>query len=349
MGADTNTILEYPKNRTDLLLGDLGFNLPEECREVLAIARLDPGTPVLDVGTGSGRMAGVLSDAGHTVYSGDVSCDAFLKLRDRLGDLGARRITFAPLDATCMPFPNGSFKAIVCANALHEMQEPKAVLSEMTRVCSRDGVLVVTDFNDKGFEVMAEVHRQLYGRDHTRGSIASDEISRDLSSCFSSVQHYGLALNNVWIASGKTVNTEHAETAHSTCFACGDRSPRGLRLVFRSIGKSWVSSECIVGDEYQGYPGFVQGGIVATLLDSAMTNCLFADGIEAMTVRLNVRYREPVLVNRGMTVAACMVRRRGRFYELKASIVQNGRQKATAEGRFIGDKAHRVVEVGDNC
>lgn len=124
-------------------------------------------------------------------------------------------------------------------------------------------------------------------------------------------------------------------SAHAECFACGDRNVRGLHLEFRPAGMSRVSAEGTLGEEYQGYPGFVQGGIVATLLDSAMTNCLFADGIEAMTVRLNVRFREPVVVNRGMTVAACLVRRRGRFYELEASIMQDGTQRASAEGRFM--------------
>jgi len=113
-------------------------------------------------------------------------------------------------------------------------------------------------------------------------------------------------------------------------------NPHGLKLAFRSIGKSRVSVECSLGVEYQGYPGIVQGGIVSTLLDSAMTNCLFADGIEAMTARLSVRFQEPVLVDRNMMIAAHLVGQRGKLYELKASIVQDDRQKATAEGRFIG-------------
>lgn len=132
--------------------------------------------------------------------------------------------------------------------------------------------------------------------------------------------------------------TAHMNAAHAECFACGNLNPAGLKLEFRPIGESRVSAERILGEEYQGYPGVVQGGIVSTLLDSAMTNCLFADGIEAMTVRLNVRFREPVRVNRNVTVAAQLVRQRGRFYELKASIMQDGTQKATAEGRFLSDK-----------
>ena len=83
---------------------------------------------------------------------------------------------------------------------------------------------------------------------------------------------------------------------HLRCFACGRENPEGLELRFQSHGETSVSCECVIPDTYQGYPGVVQGGIVSTLLDSAMTNCLFGLGIEAMTVRLNVRFQEPVRV-----------------------------------------------------
>jgi acyl-coenzyme A thioesterase PaaI-like protein len=128
---------------------------------------------------------------------------------------------------------------------------------------------------------------------------------------------------------------------HSGCFACGGRNPRGLGLEFRRIGKQRVGTECVLGEEYQGYPGIVQGGIVCTLLDSAVTNCLFSDGVEAMTARLNVRFSEPILVDRRLTVSACVVRQRGRFYELKAWIMQDDKQKASAEAKLVAGRTRR--------
>lgn len=127
-------------------------------------------------------------------------------------------------------------------------------------------------------------------------------------------------------------------SVHAECFACGPRNANGLKLVFRPVGRSRVSCKCTLGEEYQGYPGVVQGGVVSTLLDSAMTNCLFADGIQAVTARLNVRFREPVMVGCLVTVAAYVVRQKGKLYELKASVLQDGKQKAVAEGRFLGDR-----------
>ena len=36
----------------------------------------------------------------------------------------------------------------------------------------------------------------------------------------------------------------------------------------------------------EGYTGLLHGGIAAAFLDGAMTNCLFAHGIEALTAEL---------------------------------------------------------------
>jgi acyl-coenzyme A thioesterase PaaI-like protein len=131
------------------------------------------------------------------------------------------------------------------------------------------------------------------------------------------------------------IATEHAKTKHRHCFACGPENGGGLGLVFKKKSNGGVQAECIIDERYQGYPGVLQGGIVATILDCAMTNCLFADGVEAMTVRLNVQFHEVVLVNENLIVEAELTSRRGRVYELKASITQRGEIKASASARFM--------------
>lgn len=328
---------KYSKNQTDRLLSDLGYDLVEECRHAVSIADIDPEITVLDVATGSGRMAGVLSENVHTVCSGDISCDSLPKMRQRLGDIVGRGITFIPFDARHMPFPDESFGAVVCANALHEMQNPESVISEMTRVCSRDGRLVITDFNDRGFGVMEKVHQRTHGGEHNRGSITAEEIGRQLSLNFADIRHHTLALNDIWVAAGRA-SAADAGRSHTACFACGDHNQHGLRLNFQSVDEHMVRATCILGRAYQGYPDIAQGGIVSTILDSAMTNCLFFMGVEALTARLSVRFREPVEINQEMTVTASLVTCRGRFYELKAAILQDGRYKASAEGKFLRDK-----------
>jgi len=123
--------------------------------------------------------------------------------------------------------------------------------------------------------------------------------------------------------------------AHKSCFACGSENNRGLGLKFFPHANGGVTAECTLDETFQGYPGVLQGGIVSTLLDSAMTNCLFQQNIKAMTAELNIRYHQPVLVNRRLLIEATMQNRRGRLYELNAVIKQQDKIKASAKAKFL--------------
>jgi hypothetical protein len=66
-----------------------------------------------------------------------------------------------------------------------------------------------------------------------------------------------------------------------------------------------------------------------------MTNCLFSEGIEAMTAQLNVRYHEMVETGHPMTVEAVLRGRRGKLCELDARVLQEDMPRATATARFL--------------
>ncbi|MCA9729716.1 MAG: hypothetical protein KC729_18685, partial [Candidatus Eisenbacteria bacterium] len=80
-----------------------------------------------------------------------------------------------------------------------------------------------------------------------------------------------------------------ASTCHPDCIACRPRSLRGLGLVFRLApdGSAIARFPCDPG--FQGYPDRLHGGIIATLLDAAMTHRLFASKIRAYTARMDLR------------------------------------------------------------
>jgi acyl-coenzyme A thioesterase PaaI-like protein len=70
----------------------------------------------------------------------------------------------------------------------------------------------------------------------------------------------------------------------------------------------------------EGYSGLLHGGIAAAFLDGAMTNCLFAHGVQALTAELTVRYREPVAVPGKITTHATLTESHGRLYLLRAEL-----------------------------
>ena len=66
------------------------------------------------------------------------------------------------------------------------------------------------------------------------------------------------------------------------CYACGDLNPIGLHLEFKMEG-DWAVAQFVAQQEHQGYPGYVHGGLVSTLLDEAMGWATYGSGIWALT------------------------------------------------------------------
>ena len=79
----------------------------------------------------------------------------------------------------------------------------------------------------------------------------------------------------------------------------------------------------------------LHGGVVASVLDGAMTSCLFAHGHPGATAELTVRFRHPVRTGGVATVRAWIERCAPPLHMLRAELVQNGQIKATAWGKFI--------------
>ena len=132
-----------------------------------------------------------------------------------------------------------------------------------------------------------------------------------------------------------TTNLEsNPAECHHRCFACGNNRV-GLQLQFALDGKAGVVAEWKCSEDYSSYPGIIHGGIVATLLNAAMTNCLLLRGVSAVTAELNIRYRAPLRVGGCATVRASIVRARPPMYILSAEAVQDGGIVAIASGKFM--------------
>ena len=123
--------------------------------------------------------------------------------------------------------------------------------------------------------------------------------------------------------------------SHSTCFACGISNPIGMSLSFENAGENKIVSEGILGEEYNGYPGIVQGGVAAVLLDCAMANCLYKSGLEGVTASLNVKYHKPVKTGVLYKVSAELTGSKMFMYELSSVIFQEGEKKVSAQGVFF--------------
>lgn len=122
---------------------------------------------------------------------------------------------------------------------------------------------------------------------------------------------------------------------HPDCVVCGPGCSHGLRLCFTLDAGGVAVTHFDCGRSFAGYNGLLHGGVIATLLDGAMTNCLFLHGIVAVTADLRVRYRHPVLLEERAEIRAWVAEPARPIYRLRAELRQSGRVKATAQATFF--------------
>jgi uncharacterized protein (TIGR00369 family) len=78
------------------------------------------------------------------------------------------------------------------------------------------------------------------------------------------------------------------------CFGCGDDNHAGLHLKFFVDEEGRVLCRLRLAAQFQGPPGHAHGGIIATLLDEAMSKANRQRNIVAMTRHMSVDYLRPV-------------------------------------------------------
>ena len=122
------------------------------------------------------------------------------------------------------------------------------------------------------------------------------------------------------------------------CFACGLENPIGLKLTFYAQEDGSVEGHYTVPRQYEGYPGIAHGGIIASILDEAVSRVfMVADHNRFMyTGRLTTRLRRHVPVEQPLRIIAHAIRDRGRTAEARASIFgPDGELLAEAEALLV--------------
>lgn len=108
------------------------------------------------------------------------------------------------------------------------------------------------------------------------------------------------------------------------CFVCGVENPAGLHIEFYESGTEpiQVMADYVVPRKYQGYPGIVHGGILATLLDEVTSRTVFRGDSPRLvvTAQLSVRYRKPVPVETPIKLTGQIVEDKGKVIKVTGKI-----------------------------
>jgi acyl-coenzyme A thioesterase PaaI-like protein len=122
--------------------------------------------------------------------------------------------------------------------------------------------------------------------------------------------------------------------SHRNCFACGSDNECGLGLDISYCGKTaWCNVK--LDRRFQGYPGIVHGGILASIADSVMVNLVHhLYGGEPKTCRLDLRLRNSMNINSKIRADAKIQRSKRDFIWVYCKIYDDNKEYATANGIF---------------
>jgi acyl-coenzyme A thioesterase PaaI-like protein len=125
------------------------------------------------------------------------------------------------------------------------------------------------------------------------------------------------------------------------CFGCGPANPQGLHLKFEialppDVETVTATAHVTLTHLHEGAPGFIHGGIIATLLDEAMSKLNRPLDVLAMTRHLTVDYLLPVPSNQPLILIGRHIRREGRkLFEQAEICALDGSVLARGKGLFI--------------
>ncbi len=125
-----------------------------------------------------------------------------------------------------------------------------------------------------------------------------------------------------------------------TCFVCGRENDIGLKMTWVNCpdeGKIRATVE--IPDHFNGYPGFVHGGIVAAILDETSGRAVMLEGDNErlfVTASLEVKYRHPVPTSTPLMVSGWVVKGGNNRSRVAAEIcLENGKCLASCKATVL--------------
>ena len=105
-------------------------------------------TKILDVGCGAGFKSNYLAEQGFDVTGIDLSSDSLAVARkyDKTG-----KVKYLEANAEHLPFADGSFDCVVAMDFLEHVEDPAAIIKEISRVLRPGGLFFFHTFNRNWF------------------------------------------------------------------------------------------------------------------------------------------------------------------------------------------------------
>ena len=131
----------------------------DQVEEALAKALGDaPLGALLDIGTGTGRMAELFAGKADRITALDKNLEMLRVARAKLQHLDGTQIELIQGDFSDLPLAEEAFDTVLLHQVLHFAQDPADPLSEAARVTKPGGRIVIVDFAAHGREELRDAH-----------------------------------------------------------------------------------------------------------------------------------------------------------------------------------------------
>jgi len=135
------------------------------------------------------------------------------------------------------------------------------------------------------------------------------------------------------------------------CFVCGLENPVGLKLKIYQVEPGVIESTYCAPEHFQGYPGVLHGGIVATILDEMSGRAHMGEDPAAsrfmFTARLEVKYRQNVPVGQPLKIIGRAGKSRGKLAEGWAGIYDESGALLAEANTLLSDVPREMLAEAD--
>ncbi|OFW61648.1 MAG: thioesterase [Actinobacteria bacterium RBG_16_64_13] len=129
-----------------------------------------------------------------------------------------------------------------------------------------------------------------------------------------------------------------AQKVSRMCLVCGVENPAGLKGRFFELEGGELAGVFQTGQQHQGYPGRLHGGLVSAILDETIGRAINLAHSDAwgVTVEFTVKFRKPVPLDREIRAIGRITRDSSRIFEGTGEIVlEDGSIAANAHGKYL--------------